>query len=178
MNLPIIFENDDYLVINKPAGLAVHGGGNIKEPTSEMLLNGASLPRIINRTVHNKSLSTLRVWGRALENMQFNPETGLVFSAFTALELEELLSSEEREQNADLFSEIVSFLSCLAGVRVALLLREEPGKVKGSLRTNYDDIDVAKIAQNWGGGGHKKAAGFSLSGNLKRSENGWKIINR
>lgn len=33
MNLPIIFENDDYLVINKPAGLAVHGGGNIKEPT-------------------------------------------------------------------------------------------------------------------------------------------------
>ncbi len=29
----IIFENDDYLVINKPAGLAVHGGGNIKEPT-------------------------------------------------------------------------------------------------------------------------------------------------
>ena len=29
----IIFENQDYLVINKPAGLAVHGGGNIKEPT-------------------------------------------------------------------------------------------------------------------------------------------------
>jgi len=29
----IIFENDDYLVINKPAGLAVHGGGNIKDKT-------------------------------------------------------------------------------------------------------------------------------------------------
>lgn len=29
----IIFEDDNYLVINKPAGLAVHGGGNIKEPT-------------------------------------------------------------------------------------------------------------------------------------------------
>lgn len=29
----IIFEDDDYLVINKPSGLAVHGGGNIKEPT-------------------------------------------------------------------------------------------------------------------------------------------------
>jgi 23S rRNA pseudouridine1911/1915/1917 synthase len=34
LNFPeIIFENEDYLVINKPAGLAVHGGGNIKEPT-------------------------------------------------------------------------------------------------------------------------------------------------
>ncbi len=33
-NFPeIIFETKDYLVINKPAGLAVHGGGNITEPT-------------------------------------------------------------------------------------------------------------------------------------------------
>lgn len=33
-NFPeIIFENQDYLVINKPAGLAVHGGGNIKDKT-------------------------------------------------------------------------------------------------------------------------------------------------
>jgi 23S rRNA pseudouridine1911/1915/1917 synthase len=38
-NFPeIIFENDDYLVINKPAGLAVHGGGNIKEETLADLL--------------------------------------------------------------------------------------------------------------------------------------------
>ncbi len=29
----IITETNDYLVINKPAGLAVHGGGNLKEPT-------------------------------------------------------------------------------------------------------------------------------------------------
>lgn len=29
----IIVETNDYLVINKPAGLAVHGGGNLKEPT-------------------------------------------------------------------------------------------------------------------------------------------------
>ncbi len=33
MNPQIVFEDDDCLVINKPAGLAVHGGGNIKEPT-------------------------------------------------------------------------------------------------------------------------------------------------
>ncbi|MFZ4632099.1 MAG: RluA family pseudouridine synthase [Patescibacteria group bacterium] len=34
----IIFETSDYLVINKPAGLAVHGGGNIKEETLADLL--------------------------------------------------------------------------------------------------------------------------------------------
>jgi phosphoesterase RecJ-like protein len=59
---------------------------------------------------------------------------------------------------------------------VALLLREENGRVKGSLRTNYDEVNVAKIAQNWGGGGHKKASGFSLPGRLARTEKGWKVI--
>lgn len=34
----IIYEDDDCLVINKPAGLAVHGGGNLKEITLADLL--------------------------------------------------------------------------------------------------------------------------------------------
>lgn len=39
INFPeIVFETDDYLVINKPAGLAVHGGGNIKDKTLADLL--------------------------------------------------------------------------------------------------------------------------------------------
>lgn len=46
-NFPdIIFEDDDYLVINKPAGLAVHGGGNIKEETLADLLI-ARYPKIV-----------------------------------------------------------------------------------------------------------------------------------
>ncbi len=108
--------------------------------------------------------------------MKFNPETGLASSALAKVELDNLLTSEEKNQNADLFSDIVSFLSYLSGVRVALLLREESGRVKGSLRTNYDDIDVAKIAQKFGGGGHKKAAGFSIAGNLVKTANGWTVI--
>ena len=34
---------------------------------------------------------------------------------------------------------------------------------KVSLRSN-DDVDVSKIAQYFGGGGHKKAAGFTMTG--------------
>lgn len=145
--------------------------------SSEMLLRGASLPKIINKTIHNKSFAALKVWGRALENMKFDSETGFASAALTKNEIDELLTSEEREQNADLFSDIVSFLSYLSGVKVALLLREEGDKVKGSLRTNYEEVDVAKIAQNWGGGGHKKAAGFSITGKLAKTSTGWKVIN-
>jgi phosphoesterase RecJ-like protein len=144
--------------------------------SSEMLLRGASLPKIIDKTTHNKSFAVLKVWGRVLEKMKFDSETGFASSALFKDDIAELLTPEEKETHADLFSDIVSFLSYLSGVRVALLLREENGSVKGSLRTNDEEADVAKIAENWGGGGHKKAAGFSVEGKLKATETGWKII--
>jgi len=146
--------------------------------SSEMLLSGASLPKILDHTVHNKSFSALKVWGRVLENLRFNKETGLATATLTAGEIDELLPAEIREANADLFGDIVSFLASLAGVSAALLLREETDKVKGSLRTNDDQVDVAKIAQKFGGGGHKKAAGFSLPGRLAKTDTGWKVIRR
>jgi len=144
--------------------------------SSEMLLRGASLPKIVSHTVNNKSFSALKVWGRALENMRLNSDTGLASSALTAAELKELLEPIGLKVESDLFSDIVSFLSALSGVRVALLLREEYGRVKGSLRTNDDEIDVAQIAGNWGGGGHKKAAGFTIDGTLAKTKTGWKVI--
>ena len=49
----IIAETTDYLVINKPAGLAVHGGGNLKEETlSDWLIS--KYPKI--KTVGDDSL--------------------------------------------------------------------------------------------------------------------------
>lgn len=141
---------------------------------SEMLLGGASLPKIIDHTVNNKSYSSLKVWGRALENMRFNSVTGLVSSALTATELTELLPAGDGA--TDLFGDIASFLSTLSGVNVALFLREENGRVKGSLRTNSDDYNVSKIAGQWGGGGHTKSAGFSIPGRLERTATGWKVV--
>lgn len=143
---------------------------------SQMLLRGASLPKITAQTTQNKSIITLKVWGRVLENLKFNSETGLASSALKTEEINSLLTPEEKEKHADLFGDIVSFLSSLSGVSVALLLREEDGNVKGSLRTNHDNMDVSVLAQNWGGGGHKKAAGFSVKGKIAATDTGWKII--
>lgn len=142
---------------------------------SEMLLLGASLPKIINHTIYNRNFISLKIWGRVLENMVFNADTGFIVSALTKEELSEFVLIDEIESQADLFGDIVAFLNSLSGVRVALLLREKNGEVKGSLRTNLDDIDVAKIANQFGGGGHKKAAGFSIKGKLKRTKTGWNI---
>ena len=58
-----------------------------------------------------------------------------------------------------------------------VLQQEAGGKIKGSLRTNDDLIDVAKLATLLGGGGHRKAAGFTISGTLVQTAEGrWQII--
>ena len=49
----------------------------------------------------------------------------------------------------------------LAGIRVACMLRDQNGKVRGNLRSK-DDTDVSALARELGGGGHKAAAGFTL----------------
>ncbi|MDZ4230179.1 MAG: DHHA1 domain-containing protein [Candidatus Veblenbacteria bacterium] len=56
-----------------------------------------------------------------------------------------------------------------------MLKQKTDGTVKGSLRTTRDDVDVAAVAKLFGGGGHKKAAGFSLPGKLVETPQGWRV---
>ncbi len=61
----------------------------------------------------------------------------------------------------------VDHISAIHGVEVCALLREtHKDKFKLSLRSNSDDIDVSAIASTFGGGGHKKAAGCRMEGDL------------
>ena len=65
---------------------------------------------------------------------------------------------------------VVGHLRNIKDVEVALLLKErEDGKIKGSLRSKKL-LDVSKIAENFGGGGHKRAAGFEFSGTMAEAE--------
>ena len=55
------------------------------------------------------------------------------------------------------------------GVEAAVFLYEAPeGKCKVSMRAN-GSVDVSRIAREFGGGGHVKAAGCTVSG-------GWREI--
>ena len=58
-------------------------------------------------------------------------------------------------------SDIISYGLQIKGVEVTLLIKEVENGVKCSLRSK-NDIDVRKIAEIFGGGGHTKAAGISI----------------
>lgn len=58
----------------------------------------------------------------------------------------------------------------IATVKVSVLLREvRSGGWKVSLRSK-GDVDVSAVAQELGGGGHKNAAGFQISGDLNSAK--------
>ena len=63
----------------------------------------------------------------------------------------------KKEDTEGIVEKLISFKEA----EVSLFLREDkPGIIKGSMRSKHD-IDVNKIANTFGGGGHRKAAGFT-----------------
>ena len=59
-------------------------------------------------------------------------------------------------------SEIGNVLSLKSDFSVIWYYDHERRQVKVSLRADHNDADVSEVAARWGGGGHKKAAGFIL----------------
>jgi phosphoesterase RecJ-like protein len=61
--------------------------------------------------------------------------------------------------------DLVNFTRSLAGVEVGLFFVEQPkGGVKVSFRSR--GVDVAQVAELFGGGGHRLASGATLDGTM------------
>lgn len=138
---------------------------------SELVKLGADLKEIGACTVRNKSIKSLKLWGRALQRLRLDEEKEM---AVTVLRKEDFAACQASEEEAE---GVANLLNHLADVKIAMVLRErEDGTVKGSLRTTDAGLDVSKIAKLLGGGGHAKAAGFTVPGRLAESEKGWEIV--
>lgn len=134
---------------------------------ARLLKAGARQQAIVQHVFRTAKLSTLRLWGRVLEKISVTPEGG----AIAALTEGDFLSTGAE------YSELtgaIDYVNAVPGMKFSLVLTERGGKVKGSLRTLRDDVDVAKMAANFQGGGHKKAAGFAVDGKLV-PEVRWKV---
>lgn len=135
---------------------------------ARLLRAGARQQSIVQNVFRTAKMSTLKLWGRVLENISLTPEGGAIAA---------LTEGDFRATGAD-YSELtgaIDYVNAVPGMRFSLILSERGGVVKGSLRTLRDDIDVAEMASKFSGGGHKKAAGFSVPGKLQ-PEVRWKVV--
>lgn len=135
----------------------------------ELLNCGGRIVDVSRNLFKTTPVSTLKLWGRVLDNLKINKE-GVAMSVVTKADFDEC------DAEIDELSGAVDFINCVPDTKFTVLLHEdENGNVKGSFRTRNEDVDLEEIASKFGGGGHKKAAGFTLPGKIQK-ETTWKII--
>jgi phosphoesterase RecJ-like protein len=129
---------------------------------AELISAGVDVAAVYRRLYEEMPLAKLTLLGVALERIQRFDSGELTLAALDAEDF-------GRAQAEESFSEgIVDHLRCIEGTKVAVLIREltapeSRGKRKVSLRATDDDADVSLIARTQGGGGHRRAAGFSTT---------------
>lgn len=138
------------------------------EIASELAKTGLDVYEIVKPMFRQASFSQLRLWGYILENLKRN-EQGVLSSVVTESDLK-ILGAHGSDTGG-----IVDLLNTVPDSSYTLLLAEDEGMVKGSLRTQRDDVNVSAIAEQFGGGGHKKAAGFRMHGRLEK-QIVWKVV--
>lgn len=111
----------------------------------------------------------MRLWGRVLDTLKLT-KNGVALAVALAKDFNETEAKFEELQG------VVDYVNAVPDSKFSLLLSERNGQIKASLRTKRDDVNVAKIASVFGGGGHVKAAGFAVSGRLEE-ETRWKVVN-
>ncbi len=102
----------------------------------------------------------VRLLAEVLDTLVVEPEIGLAWVTVAPGAL------ERHGVDAEELEGVAEFPRSIKGMRLALLFRPlANGRVKVSFRS-VGDVDVAQLASQFGGGGHRKASGASLSGSL------------
>lgn len=70
--------------------------------------------------------------------------------------------------NKDDGESLIDVIRQLGGIEVAVMLREQGPIIRGSIRSK-SERDVAAIARQLNGGGHRAAAGFTVKGSLEEA---------
>jgi len=137
--------------------------------TASALLNfGGRLQEVSKNNFQNKTINALRLWGRALSRLTINKRYQLAYTIIFEKDLEELAATDDDLEG------LANFFNNLNDARVSLVIREEGENLRCSLRTT-NNLDLSRLAKIFGGGGHAKASGFSISGKLVYIEGRWTV---
>jgi phosphoesterase RecJ-like protein len=118
-------------------------------------------PWMVAQKVRENSIGRLHLLGGLLLRLEQTQDGKIAWISVTQEDFKKTGTTAEDTE------EFVGYPRTLKGVEVAILFREvDPNTCKVSFRSR-DRVDVAALAQQFGGGGHKKAAGCTVKGSLK-----------
>ena len=124
----------------------------------KLMKKGIAFGEIIDSSFYNKTFKQLKIIGKCLTDC-VRVLDGLIIYSIMTLDDMELFSAKPSDLDG-----VIDELRTTEGVEVAILISErERGEFKVSMRSNQV-VDVASIAKYYGGGGHIKASGCTISG--------------
>jgi phosphoesterase RecJ-like protein len=126
---------------------------------ADLIEAGVSVDDTYRRLYEHVPLEKLRLVSRALDGISSHCDGRLAISYITTADYEATGAGEEMTEG------LIDNLRSIDGVKVAAVIRDlgDRGRAarKVSLRSSAGEVDVSAIARLHGGGGHKRAAGFS-----------------
>lgn len=134
---------------------------------AQLVAAGGRQQEIIQQIYRMRTLSTLRLWGKALTKLSEDTEHRFIWSIISANDLKNAQADE-----SELSGVADELLRSVPNIDFALLLSERSGgSVYGSLRGVARGVDVSEIAKLFGGGGQHVRAAFRLpNANLEEAE--------
>ncbi len=131
---------------------------------SDLLKTGVDMKYLIEEAYWKRSLTTARLEAVSVMNMRFEMNGAVVWTV--------VKQSDFKKENGLIGDAdgVTDALRSIEGVKIAALMRETgKGTYRVSLRSGLG-INVARIAQVFGGGGHHNAAGCSIRATKKARE--------
>jgi len=130
---------------------------------SQLIQAGAQPSVTYEHLFENNLLPRLKLTGLVLERLQTICE-GQV--AFTEIHMADYGATGATPADSE---DLVNYTRSVAGVEVGLLFMEQPkGGVKVSFRSR-SKVDVARLAETFGGGGHQRASGATIRASLQQA---------
>jgi bifunctional oligoribonuclease and PAP phosphatase NrnA len=123
---------------------------------------GADLQAITYNIFRNKRFEALKLWGFAFSRLVREHDGQLVW---TELRAKDVVDAGALDEDV---SGLVEQIARSGGMRVAILFNEQDGAVKISCRTSQwePSVDASALMTRFGGGGHVRAAGALVRGDL------------
>lgn len=140
------------------------------EFAAEILRKGVNISQICQKVLRNKTKAHCELTKLLYDRMEFLEEGKIVISYITLKDNEKVKAELGDDEG------LVEIERDIEGVEVAVLLKEKEGTngYKVSLRSK-ENVNVSDVCFLLGGGGHPRAAGCFVSGNLEQVKS--KILN-
>lgn len=119
---------------------------------------GAQLNVIARRSLDQRPLASVRLWGQAIELLETDGE--ILWTEVTR----DMRQRWDLGENSD--SGLANFLSGVRGPKVVAVFTERDDGIIDVGMRSVPGCDVATVALSLGGGGHPQAAGCTLEGDL------------